>query len=310
MARLVRSIGLLASAAGLAFVIRILVTEWPEVGPSVRSAEPRWLVLAFVLGAVGMTFAASGWGLVLRLLGWPMGFGRAIALYFRGEIAKYVPGGMWAVVGRGELARRDGAPATIAYSSVLLSLGALYLSCAVVAGALVPWSDTLERGPAAAVVAVVVLGLVGLHPRVLRVVRSIAGRLLRRELEVDVPSWRASLALVVFYAPVWLCVGTATWSIVRALDVDASWAAVVLATATSWLVGFLAVPIPGGIGIREAVFLAALPSLDLGPASAAAVVARVLFMLVDALGAALGWLVRSSRARMDEQRVTKATNLL
>jgi uncharacterized membrane protein YbhN (UPF0104 family) len=308
MARFVRSIGLIASAAGLAFVIRILVTEWPEVGPSVRSADAGWLVTAFALAAVGMTYAAMGWGLVLRLLGRPMGLGRAAGLYFRGEIAKYVPGGMWAVVGRGELARREGAPATIAYSSVLLSLGALYVSCAVVAGVFVPWSSTLERGPALAVVAVVVVGLVGLHPSVLRVVRSVAGRVLRRELEVDVPSWGASLALVGFYAPVWLCVGTATWAIVRALDVEASWAAVVLATATSWLVGFLAVPIPGGIGIREAVFLAALPSLELGPASAAAVVARVLFMLVDALGAALSWFVRSSGAQMDGSHERRTTD--
>ncbi len=298
MARLVRSFGLLASAAGLAFVIRTLVTEWPEVGPSVRGADARWLVAALVLGAAGMTYAASGWGLVLRLLGWPIGLVHATALYFRGEIAKYVPGGMWAVVGRGELARREGMQATIAYSSVLLSLGALYVSCAVVAGALVPWSETIEGAPAAAVVAVVVLGLAGLHPTVLAVVRSIARRLLKRDLEVEIPSWSASLRLVAFYAPVWLCVGTATWSIVHSLHIEAGWAPVVLATATSWLVGFLAVPVPGGIGIREAVFLAALPSLDLGPASAAAVVSRVLFMLVDALGAALGWFVRPARARV------------
>lgn len=306
MTRLVRSIGLLASAAGLAFVIRTLVVEWPEVGPSLADADAGWLAAALVLGAAGMTYAAYGWGLVLRLLGWPIGGGRAAALYFRGEIAKYVPGGMWAVVGRGELARREGAPATIAYSSVLLSLGALYVCCAVVAGALVPWSATLEGGHAAAVVAVVVVGLGGLHPSVLRLVRSVASRVLRRELDVEIPTWGASLGLVLYYVPVWVCVGTATWAVVRALDADASWAAVVFATAASWLVGFLAVPIPGGIGIREAVFLAALPSLDLGPASAAALVSRVLFMLVDTLGAAVSWLVRPSGPIVDERAIPKA----
>ena len=293
MTRIVRSIGLLASAAGLAFVIRALVSEWPEVGPALRSAQPSWLVAAFVLAVIGMTHAAAGWGLVFRILGPRVPLHRAAALYFRGEIAKYVPGGMWAVLGRGELVRREGVTASVAYSSVLLSLGALYLACAVVVGVFVPWAAGLSPGPAAAVVAIVVGGLVGLHPRVLGLVRRGAERISRRPVPVDVPSWGASAALVLFYTPVWLSVGTATWSVLRALDIAASWPEVVFATAAAWLVGFLAVPIPGGIGIREAIFVAALASVDPGPASAAALVSRVLFMIVDGGGAALSWLVRS-----------------
>jgi hypothetical protein len=292
--RFVRSIGLIASAAGLAFVVRALVGEWPEVRPALLNANVSWLLLAGVLGSIGMLHAAVGWGIVLQLLGWSIKLSRAAALYFRGEVAKYVPGGLWAVVGRSELARREGAPASVAYSSVLLSLGALYLACAGVAGVLTPWGTSLSLGPVVAVV-VVVIGVIGLHPRFLELFRRTAARLTKREVPVAVPPWSASVALVGFYVPVWVAVGTATWAVVRALGVEAGWAEVVLATATSWLVGFLAVPIPGGIGVREAVFVATLSSVAPGPASAAALVARVLFMAVDGAGAGLSWLVRSQQ---------------
>jgi uncharacterized membrane protein YbhN (UPF0104 family) len=56
----------------------------------------------------------------------------------------------------------------------------------------------------------------------------------------------------------------------------------------SWVVGFVLVPVPGGVGVREAVFVAAAGSLDPGIAAAAAIVARAIFVVVDALGAAIG----------------------
>ena len=57
----------------------------------------------------------------------------------------------------------------------------------------------------------------------------------------------------------------------------------------SWIIGFIT-PAPGGIGVREAVFVA-IAGVAAGPAAAAAILARVLFVLVDGSGAGAGWLV-------------------
>ena len=289
MKRLARSFGLIASVAGLAFVARLLAMRWTETEAALRGADGWRLLLAAVCAALGMIYAASGWGIALRMFGASITITRAVALYFRGEVAKYVPGGAWAVVGRGELARREGIAPTVAYSSVLLSLAALYVSCAALVAALLLLG---LRATAAPVVAAVtfVLGIVALHPRALELFRAIAQRLTRRELTVRIPSWAASSRMVVFYLPVWLAVGTATWAIVRALGGTTDWPHVVLAAATAWLAGFVAVPVPGGIGIREAVFVAAMPSASAGTAAAAALIARALFMAVDATGAAASWL--------------------
>jgi len=62
---------------------------------------------------------------------------------------------------------------------------------------------------------------------------------------------------------------------------------VVFAAVLSWVVGFLAVPVPAGAGVREAVLLAA-SGLDGGVAAATAIIARVIFIAVDAVGGLLG----------------------
>jgi uncharacterized membrane protein YbhN (UPF0104 family) len=64
---------------------------------------------------------------------------------------------------------------------------------------------------------------------------------------------------------------------------------VALAAVVSWIIGFVT-PAPGGLGVREAVFVA-LAGVAAGPAAAAAILARVLFVLVDGVGAGSGWLV-------------------
>ena len=61
------------------------------------------------------------------------------------------------------------------------------------------------------------------------------------------------------------------------------------AAMLSWVVGFVLVPVPGGVGVREAAFVALVGgSVPAGVRATAAVVARLAFMLVDALGAVLG----------------------
>ena len=73
------------------------------------------------------------------------------------------------------------------------------------------------------------------------------------------------------------------------------------AAVLSWVVGFVLVPVPGGVGVREAAFVAAAGSLDPGIAAATAVAARALFVAVDALGARHRHPGAASRRRRPDQ---------
>ena len=281
-------VGLLMGGAATYFVIRTLVDEWSEASERIRDANYNWLVAALVLAALGMATIGWCWGRVLRVLGVRVPSGRVTAWYFVGELGKYLPGGVWPVLGRGELARRGGVPRTRAYASVAMSLGVLYLAAMFVGAALLPFA--ISGGgfsPWMLLLAALPVGLVLLHHDVLDWLLRRVSRLTKREIDVDIPVWRDSLMLVARYVPSWLFIGTATWAVARALTPDAPFTRVVFAAVLSWIAGFLAVPVPAGAGIREAVLLAA-SGLDGGVAATTAIVARVIFIAVDLGGAALG----------------------
>ncbi len=138
------------------------------------------------------------------------------------------------------------------------------------------------------------VGIALLHHRLLGWLVARAERLLKRDLPVVVPRWSSSLRLVLEYVPSWLLIGTATWCIARAFTAHASWLTIAPAAMISWVAGFVLVPVPGGIGVREAAFVALVGGgIPSGTRAAIAVTARLAFMLVDALGAGIGALWRA-----------------
>jgi uncharacterized membrane protein YbhN (UPF0104 family) len=283
------------AVAGGVFVMRALVHQWGPTRRALEGADARWVAAAAVLAALGMVWVAAMWPGAQALVGPALRRPDGVALYFQGEVAKYVPGGLWAVVGRAELARRRGLAAATAYAGVVLSLAGLYLAAALTGAVLIPFEAGRGRVLGAVGVAVLAAGLTALHPNLLGRVLAVAGRRLRTVPGVEVPAWRRSAALVLRYLPAWVVIGSSTWCLARALTPSARYGEVVGGTAVAWLAGFLAVPVPGGVGVREATFVAAVPGLPAGVAAAVALTARVAFMATDGLGAALASFVQRGR---------------
>lgn len=95
------------------------------------------------------------------------------------------------------------------------------------------------------------------------------------------------------YLPAWVLIGGATWCVARALDPGAPVLRVGAAGIASWVVGFVAAPVPAGVGVREAAFVA-LAGLPAGVGAAAALLARLVFVAVDSAGAVVGTAVLRS----------------
>lgn len=304
------AVGTAVGLLGLAFVARLAVREGETIGALLAGAPaawPGWLAAAWLAGLLGMAGIGWTWGVILRRLGSPLPEARVLRGYFVGQLGKYVPGGLWGVVGRGEWARRGGVPGPAAYASTVLSMATAYVAaCAVALVCLffAPGVGLLAVG----VGALAPVGLALLHPRVLRATAGLAGRLsrrwarrrARRPFELPELPWRATAGFVARQLPSWLLIAAATLAVAAGLGIDADPAAVVLATVVSWVVGFLTIPVPGGIGVREATFVALLGGLgDGGGVAAVALAARLVFVLVDLSGAAGAtlWAAGAVRAR-------------
>ncbi|MGA8726466.1 MAG: lysylphosphatidylglycerol synthase transmembrane domain-containing protein [Acidimicrobiales bacterium] len=289
---LVRIVSIVFVALCVAFIVHLLVSNWTEVSRAVRHARLWLFAPAAVCAIGGMYILAWRWGAAIVTVGGERGRShRVISAFFVGEAGKYIPGAIWAMLGRSELAHREGYERPVAYSSVALSVIGCYLAAsltAIVFAAIALLTGSLS-GPWWPIVVVAAAGLILIHPAVSRRLLGLVGRVLGRTLEVDMPNWTSCLRLAVSYVPVWVLIAAATSLVTASLVPHPPIARVAFAAVVSWIIGFIT-PAPGGIGVREAVFVA-VAGVASGPAAAAALLARVLFVGVDAAGAGIGWLV-------------------
>jgi uncharacterized membrane protein YbhN (UPF0104 family) len=287
LAALSTTIGLVIGAAGAVFVVRAIVDGYDSSRDAIADAGIWWLVAALPVALGGMTLVGVPWRRSMRLVGADPGMRDTLVWYFIGQLGKYVPGTLWPIVGRAELARRGGVPRPAAYGSVVLTLGATYLAAILVVIGFLPFAGENGAGDQWWVLLLLPLGLAVLHPALLGWGKRMVERVVRRPVEVTIPMWRDSVALVLRHAPAWFLIGTATWLVARAFDPSAGLAELMVPGVLSWIIGFVVVPVPGGIGVREWAFAVTAMSLDGGIGATVAVVSRLIFMLVDAAGALL-----------------------
>ena len=292
-------LGAVFALAGAWFVAERIAAGWSDYGKVVINARWAWSLGGLALALIGMTSMGMVWRLVIRALGWRAERRQVFVWYQLGNLGKYLPGGIWPLVGRAELAVRDGVPRSVAYNSVAVSIAATYLCGALVSAVLLPFALTAQAALSAPlwVFAVIPLGLVMFHPAVLAHAFRLSESVLGKGAQIVVPTWRTSAALVIRHAPPWIANGLATWLVALTFAPDAPLLPLVLAGILSWVVGFLVVFVPGGIGVREAV-LTAVASVALPPdiAATVAIVSRLVFTIADALGAIAAVVVRRMRA--------------
>lgn len=276
----VRVIGRIVLVAALGYfiitaVLGLLATTPDErltVSPGPLLASAALLLLYYVAFARGMV-------LILRAMGAPIRLRDAFALNFISNLGKYLPGGVWPILGRYALASRFGVSAEHA---VLSTVFENLLS--VVAGTIVV---LVAIGPAAAeamnvspyLLVLIAAGILAcLHPVIFGRLSRVALRLLKSDVrEVSLPM-PAMLRVVAHYALTW-CLGGAAFGVFVGAITTGDPGPIPLyigAFAAASIGGLLVLFAPGGIGVREAILAGLLaPSYPLAVAVAVGVAARL-----------------------------------
>ena len=294
-------IGLGVGAGGVIFVVRTVVTRRSEVAEALSGTATAPLVLSVLLGLCAMGLIGAVWTGMLRGRGHSAPAGTAMSWYFVGQLGKYVPGGIWPVVGRAEMAVRGGVPRPEAYGATGVSLLTTYAAAPLVAGAGGLLSGRHTAAGATALLAYVLLWAdmsnAGFVAGITRMIAKVSGR------EVTMPDRSRFFRLVAMHSPAWLLMSLSTSVTASALGAHIGVSEMVYVTSVSWLVGFLVPGVPGGIGVRESVFTAlAGPVMGTGPAVTLALVSRVVFIAVDVAGAVVSSVVAGTRRGTSAER--------
>jgi uncharacterized membrane protein YbhN (UPF0104 family) len=286
--RLVNLVGIAIGVAGIVFVVRRIVQDRTEIADALSSADLGWLVVGGIAGLLAMALIGANWLWILRHAGAAAPWRRGMSWFFVGQLGKYVPGGIWPIVGQAELAHRGATPRGAAYSSTGMSMVATFLGAATVgaiSGLIAPTDGRLVPLTIAVVLGVLFAALA--TPASRSALHQLARRVTKRELRL--PEQRWFTLLVARHLPVWVLFAGMNIFAVVALGTDLDTTLVVelvYVTCISWMAGFVVVGVPGGIGVRETIFISMMTApLGAGVAVSAAVLSRVVSILVDLLGA-------------------------
>jgi hypothetical protein len=290
--RLWRILQFAAGALLVALAARSIAMNWQ----SLRAQPIEWrFSTGWIAASVLVVFTAyavliEAWRRVVLSMGERLAFFQAARIWFLASLGKYVPGKVWAVAGAAILAQRAGIDPSTAVAGALV-LQALALASGAVAVALTAREAFQAVGPGVVPLALVVVAF------------SIAGifvlgsqRLLdrlSRILPASLPRLRAiapGMLVAAFAANVfaWGAYGVALIFLAKGLlpDLHLSLPQAIGVFTCSYLVGFIALFAPGGLGPRESVFLLLLAGdIGLKPAAALALASRLLLTGTEVLPA-------------------------
>lgn len=301
------TLGLAIVVASLYFLLSRLIRDWHQIPFDRLNLAPIYLVASFALLLL-VHFPIYGWlwQAILRTLDAPIAVWKAAAITAVSCIGKYAPGKVWFTLGRMSLAKRDGVPEAKSLLSVVMEIAITLLGGIALLGAaiiLIPRSKV----PSAVYYffLLIPLCLVALYPPVMNWFLRTGLRLLR----LPMFEWRltpvGTLKLLGICLLDWLAQGTGSFLLVKSFyPLTISQMPVMLGGyAISWMIGFLVLVAPAGLGVREGIYTLILKTVMPEPvAIISAMVTRVWITVGELAAAAIGFLLlRASLRRRDAQ---------
>ncbi|MFJ8960019.1 lysylphosphatidylglycerol synthase domain-containing protein [Lentzea sp. NPDC102401] len=282
--------------AVLAAAVYSVYSQWDEVYPTLVGLPWQSLALSLVAVFAGIFLGPLVWKIVLSDLGAPVRFLDASKFYLVGQLGKYIPGAVWAVLLSMELAREAGVNRARSFTAGLVATGMGVLASLIAGLAALPvmLSGRPESNQLLWLFLLLAVGLPFLHPRLLTWSVNLVLKVLRkRPLEQRFTGSKILKALGAAVA-IYLCYGVHLWLLVDSLGSPRLDTLVLSAgaMALSMTAGLLAFFLPSGLGARELVITATVATvLPAGQAIALALVSRLMFTIADLAAAGAAALV-------------------
>jgi hypothetical protein len=228
-----------------------------------------YLLVLLCLDLFAYVLLIGGWGIITSTLHLKLPARHLFHGYVLAFLPRYIPGSIWGYVSRGEWMRRTcGADYAQSTAASLMEITVQFGTAGIVVVA--------GLAPAAWRPLVVILAVAGLAVPWLGLQQFYLRRLQVRRLRV-VLAW---LALLLLYGLFWAVHGLTIMAALSAVGAGSlnSLGAAMFAFCASWLVGFAALFVPAGLGVRELTLsslLQQMAAVSAGDASLVAVLTRL-----------------------------------
>lgn len=240
-------------------------------------------IASSVLLMAHLILAGLTWDCVTRTAGAHLGFRKAFAIHYLSQVGKYVPGKVWAAMGKYGLSRNAGLPPVQIGQGLILETIFIVLGCLVMLIPLMPVAAVeAGMGAAAGTVMAVFLAcvlLASVHPFFFQKLAAIAGKVMKTNVTLRKCRFTEMLALLPIYIGLFAFLGGAFWLLSLSFGLELPFFPGIFIYPAAMGIGYLAIFAPGGLGAREltTVWLIHLviPDCEPGLAEMVSLVARL-----------------------------------
>ena len=239
-----------------------LKEQWPMVRDRIGVGMAARFIFASMMFAVFLfAFRALSWWNILQSFGHRLPIAAATRIWSTSELARYLPGSIWQVVGRVYLVKPYGVSGAISTTSQILEVSIFLLANVLVAVAFLLgfWAkiDPEARPWLYVALALVPMLAVLLHPKIFYGIANWLLARLGKQPIIRRLRGKNMLKLLAWLVIGLLWQGMAVYLIADPLlDLKIDWWWIIAgAYCLAWIAGFLAFLSPGGLGVRELVFV-------------------------------------------------------
>jgi len=236
------------------FLARNLYINWNKIVKYDWNINYYFLTYSFVLFVVGSILIALGWNLILRMLGGRLGCKRALKIFFITDLAKYVPGKVWTIVGKVYLCAKEGIPIAKTSASVVIQpLIQIIAGILIFLLSLPFWTKTNDfMNQLYFFLPLIPIGLIVLHPAIMtKLLNFVLTRLKQKPIELNI-KYKDILLILLLWCGLWILTGIASYFLIISIySFPVSQLPVVIGIFS--IAGISQFLTPSGIGVLEGV---------------------------------------------------------
>ncbi len=253
---------------------------------------------------IGYAISAANWAYIVNDLGGPqIPKTDAIRLFMMANLGRYIPGKIWQITGLAALARDRRVTPGTAVGAAVLGQG---IALVVAAGLGIGVYHTLLPSGYSVLISAVLIGSVIILAAIPISFKAGAELWLRLTGSQPIGTLNPTSGLrwLLLYLVNWIVYSLAFWMMVASFSSDVSLIPVAAAFPAAYVLGYLMIFAPAGLGVREGFLIAFLsPYLGVGPSGIIAVVARLWTTLTEVVPASVFWFQHITSKRAGEELV-------
>ena len=288
----------------LYFVYKAFDYNWDEIKSFKWSLNYWLLLLSITAHLITLGMFSKVWCILMKGFGFTVSFPHAFKISYIANLGRYLPGRIWPVFGMAYLAKKIGIDEQYSVTSwVVVQLFAIP-SAFLVGIISLFFIDTFISVSLssflgisfylfAGAITIVSFMLIFFPKFVFKLFNIFLVKIKREPINFSLPI-KTALKLYLGYALCWIAYGFSFWLFIVSItgNYELPIIGAIGVFALAYQIGYLAIIMPGGIGVRELVLVTLLNPFFGAAAAGIAVAARIWNMLTEITAALIAWAIK------------------